>query len=199
MQSNLVGLARGHQGIIDNPPMLAHPCTPLRFHALLDLIHRQMRGRSGDSMSHVSCSFPSTLSFPLFYHIERDLVLDVTHVTAENLAAYGRQIRATVLQRTGIPTVVGLASTKTLTKVAVEIANARPAYRHVLAIACIAEEELDELLGSLGVHEVWGIGPRYAACLQAHGIYTARDLKYADQRWIRKHLTVVGHRTQLEL
>src|SRR5258708_31713362 len=74
MQSNLVGLARGHQGIIDNPPMLAHPCTPLRFHAFLDLIHRQMRGRSGDSMSHVSCSFPSTLSFPLFYHIERDLV-----------------------------------------------------------------------------------------------------------------------------
>ena len=125
--------------------------------------------------------------------------LNLSHVIAENLAAYGRQIRATVLQQTGIPTVVGLASTKTLTKVAVAIAKARPEYQHVLAIACVSEEALDELLASIGVHDVFGIGPRYAAFLQSHGIYTARDLKYADQRWIRKHLTVVGHRTQLEL
>ena len=80
-----------------------------------------------------------------------------------------------------------------------EIAKARPEYRNVLAIACASEEELDELLASIGVHDVWGIGPRYATVLQAHGIYTARELKYADQRWIRKHLTVVGQRTQLEL
>ncbi len=125
--------------------------------------------------------------------------LDVTHVAAESLADYGHQIRETVLQQTGIPTVVGLASTKTLTKVAVEVAKARPEYRHVFAIACTSEEELDQLLASISVHNVWGIGPRYAKVLQAHGIYTARDLKYADQRWIRKHLTVVGHRTQLEL
>ena len=152
-----------------------------------------------DMSARVMANLAAFSPHPLEVFSIDEAFLDVTHVTAENLAAYGRQIRATVLQRTGIPTVVSLASTKTLTKVAVEIAKARPEYRHVLAIACLAEEELDALLASLGVHEVWGIGPRYAAFLQAHGIYTARDLKYADQRWIRKHLTVVGHQTQLEL
>src|SRR5437588_10233884 len=78
MQGNLISFARCHQGIVDNPPMLAHPWTPLRFHAFLDLIHRQMRGRSGDSMPHVGSSFPSICVFSsslLFYHIEGELVL----------------------------------------------------------------------------------------------------------------------------
>src|SRR2546429_9195096 len=77
MQGNLISFARCHQGIVDNPPMLAHPWTPLRFHAFLDLIHRQMRGRSGDSMPHVGSSFPSICVFSsslLFYHIEGELV-----------------------------------------------------------------------------------------------------------------------------
>src|SRR5207253_5456459 len=63
-------------------PMLAHPWAPLRFHAFLDLIHRQMRGRSGDSMPHVGSSFPSICVFSsslLFYHIEGELVLLLTH------------------------------------------------------------------------------------------------------------------------
>ncbi len=152
-----------------------------------------------DMSARVMASLSAFSPQPLEICSIDEAFLDVTHVTAEDLAAYGRQIRAAVLQQTGIPTVVGLAATKTLTKVAIEIAKARPEYRHVLAIACISEEELDELLASVGVNDVFGIGPRYAAFLQAHGIYTAKDLKYANQRWIRKHLTVVGHRTQLEL
>src|SRR2546421_12791040 len=77
MQGNLISFARRNLRIVDNPPMLAHPWAPLRFHAFLDLIHRQMRGRSGDSMPHVGSSFPSICVFSsslLFYHIEGELV-----------------------------------------------------------------------------------------------------------------------------
>jgi DNA polymerase V len=46
---------------------------------------------------------------------------------------------------------------------------------------------------------VWGIGRKYARFLTNYGITTARDLKYADEKWIRRHLTVTGARIVLEL
>ncbi len=46
---------------------------------------------------------------------------------------------------------------------------------------------------------MWGIVPRYARVLKSRDILIAKDLKYADQRWVSKRLTVVGERTLLEL
>jgi DNA polymerase V len=132
------------------------------------------------------------------YSIDEAL-LDLTHVPREQLRAFGRQIRETVWRFTGIPVSVGIADTKTLTKVANEVVKKNPVYQGVLALVESTEEELDELLETLPVQDVWGIGPRYARLLQSRNILTAKDLKYADQRWIRRHLTVVGERTVLEL
>jgi DNA polymerase V len=125
--------------------------------------------------------------------------LNLSHISLEGLQEYGQQIRATVWRFTGIPVSVGIATTKTLTKVAAEIVKKQPEYLGVLSIAHVAEAELDELLEGIGVEDVWGIGHRYAAALRGRNIYTARDLKYADPYWIRRHLTVVGARTVLEL
>jgi DNA polymerase V len=125
--------------------------------------------------------------------------LDLSHVPGEQLYAYGRQIRKTVWRFTGIPVSVGIASTKTLTKVANEVVKKNPIYRGVLSLMHTSGEELDELLERLPVQDVWGIGPRYARLLQSREILTAKDLKYTEQRWVRMHLTVVGERTVLEL
>jgi DNA polymerase V len=125
--------------------------------------------------------------------------LDVTHVPFEDLLDYGRQIRATVLQHTGIPVSVGMAPTKTLTKIANEIVKTHPEYQGVLNITSASEGEIDALLERLSVEEVWGIGSRYALFLQSRGVVTAKDLKDAPTTWIRKHLKVVGERTVLEL
>src|SRR5712692_6888720 len=54
-------------------------------------------------------------------------------------------------------------------------------------------------VGSVAIEDVWGIGPKYARFLRNYGVATARDLRDADERWIRKHLTVVGARIQTEL
>ena len=125
--------------------------------------------------------------------------LDLSHVPREQLHAYGHQIRETVWRFTGIPVSVGIASTKTLTKVANEVVKKNPVYRGVLSLMHTSGEELDELLETLPVEDVWGIGPRYTRLLQSRDILTAKDLKYTEQRWVRKHLTVVGERTVLEL
>ena len=125
--------------------------------------------------------------------------LDLSHVPGEQLHAYGHQIRKTVWRFTGIPVSVGIASTKTLTKVANEVVKKNPVYKGVLSLMHTSGEELDELLETLPVEDVWGIGPRYTRLLQSRDILTAKDLKYTEQRWVRKHLTVVGERTVLEL
>jgi DNA polymerase V len=51
----------------------------------------------------------------------------------------------------------------------------------------------------VAIEDVWGIGPAYARFLRNYGVTTARDLRDADERWVRKHITVVGARIQTEL
>jgi DNA polymerase V len=55
------------------------------------------------------------------------------------------------------------------------------------------------LLAAVAIEDVWGIGHKYAHFLRTHSIDTAKQLKYADERWIRKYLTVTGERIVLEL
>jgi DNA polymerase V len=68
-----------------------------------------------------------------------------------------------------------------------------------LDLTALSDVEADTLLSQVAIEDVWGIGRKYATFLQNHGIMTAKDLKYADEQWIRKYLTVTGHRLVLEL
>lgn len=124
---------------------------------------------------------------------EAFLALDA--VPPAERAAYASEIRTTVRRWTGIPVSIGVAPTKTLAKVAAERAKTTPA--GVLALT--TPSEVEDLLDVLPVGEVWGIGPARAAFLARHHIATARDFAQADTHWVRRHLTVTGQRTQLEL
>ena len=63
----------------------------------------------------------------------------------------------------------------------------------------VGNSQMNQILQGTDVGDVWGIGRRSAEKLIGRGIYTAYDLKRADETWIRKHLTVVGARTVMEL
>ena len=88
-----------------------------------------------------------------------------------NLTDYGRQIRQTVKQWTGIPVSVGIAETKTLAKIANRIAKRTPDMGGVFDL--LACPDRDALLGRVAVEDVWGIGPNHARMLNQHGITTA--------------------------
>jgi DNA polymerase V len=60
-------------------------------------------------------------------------------------------------------------------------------------------EEIAAALTDLPVEEVWGIGSRRGQFLRQHDIATAYAFTQADLGWVRRHLSVVGARTQLEL
>ena len=100
-------------------------------------------------------------------------------------------IRATVGQWTGIPVSVGVATTKTLAKIANYQAKQQGG-------VCVLQEP-EPVLAQLPVSEVWGIGRRLSQRLEAHGITTALHLQQADLAMIRQLLSIVGVRTVLEL
>lgn len=113
------------------------------------------------------------------------------------LQDYGQQIRKTVKQWTGIPVSVGIARTKTLTKIANKLAKTSPKAGGVLNL--VDSPYLEAALKRIDVVDVWGVGYRTARKLNTAGIYTALDLSRADIAWIRQTFGVEGVRTVYEL
>ncbi|MGD8512824.1 MAG: Y-family DNA polymerase [Deltaproteobacteria bacterium] len=114
-----------------------------------------------------------------------------------NLYQYGRNIRRTVEKWTGIPVSIGIAATKTLAKIATRIAKKEKSSRGVCSL--VNDSRLDDVLEAIPVEHIWGIGRRSAKKLHARGLYNAKQFKYANAKWVKKHLTVVGLRIQQEL
>jgi DNA polymerase V len=119
------------------------------------------------------------------------------NVDKDRCTEYGKKIRDTILKEVGVPTTVGIAYTKTLTKVASKVAKKNPKYDGVLSL--LSTEDNDRYLDMVEVSDVWGVGRKYSQWLKARGINTAKALKYADIQEIRKRMTVGGYRTVMEL
>ncbi len=67
--------------------------------------------------------------------------LNLTHLEQERFRDYGHMIRAAVMQRVGIPVSIGIASAKTLSKIATKIVKKYPEYQGVLVLAFASEQE----------------------------------------------------------
>ena len=110
---------------------------------------------------------------------------------------YAYFLKHEVQRRTGIPVSIGIGPTKTLAKVAHKIAKKNP--QSYGAFDITNHPDIDALLESIEIGDVWGIGYRYARLLQSKKIYNARQFKYMDDRWVSKHMTIVGLKTLREL
>jgi DNA polymerase V len=123
--------------------------------------------------------------------------LDLTGFELHNLDTYGRKIRETVLKWAKVPVSIGIAETKTLAKIAGEIAKTSPKTKGVLDLT--RSRHQDRALSLIPVEDVWGVGRRYAEKLRSRRIFTALDLKKADDKWIMKYFPVPLMRTVQEL
>lgn len=116
---------------------------------------------------------------------------------AVDAVEFGVLLRKRVLQWTGIPISIGIAPTKTLAKVANQIAKKQKHYRGVFDIMRV--ENIDDILDQFKVEDVWGVGRQYTKKLKRFRITNARQLKYAQDAWVKKNMTVMGLRTVHEL
>ncbi|MBM3207481.1 MAG: Y-family DNA polymerase [Chlamydiae bacterium] len=114
-------------------------------------------------------------------------------ITEDDPIILAKQIKNTVHKHTGIPVSVGIGQTKTLAKVASDIAKKEK--DGVFLLSGDADIELKKI----PVIDIWGVGKNIAAGLKSYQIYTAFDLKNADDSYIRQKFSVVLLRTALEL
>ena len=121
--------------------------------------------------------------------------LNLSSIKNENLLEHAYQIRKTVLKWTGIPTSIGIASTKTLSKAANYIAKKEKSG----IIDLINSKKTDELLSNVKINNVWGVGRQLTKFYIKNGINTAYELKSMHNGWIKKNTNVFGSRTAMEL
>ena len=110
-----------------------------------------------------------------------------------------RSIRHEVKRQIGLPVCVGLGPTKTLAKLANHVAKKRPQFEGVFSWHGLPAAEVAALMTSFPVNEVWGVGSRLTARLNAIGIRTVRDLQQTHLGTIRKQFNVCLERTVREL
>ncbi len=121
--------------------------------------------------------------------------LDLSNFPDIEVEKIGKEIRETVLQWTGIPTSIGIAKTKTLSKVANHIAKKKQSG----ITSLIGIENLDPILEKVEINDVWGVGRQLTKFYQKHGIYNAKQLKNKSNTWIKKSSNVLSSRTAMEL
>ncbi|RCS28397.1 Y-family DNA polymerase [Polaribacter sp. WD7] len=112
--------------------------------------------------------------------------------------AYATKIRNRILKWTGIPTCVGIAPTKGLSKVANKIARSNLKQSKGICVIDSDEKRIKALKWTQ-IEKVWGIGKGLQKRLQAKGCVTAYDFTQLSSDWVRKELSIVGWRLQKDL
>jgi DNA polymerase V len=139
------------------------------------------------------------------YSIDESFI-DLSGIRGD-LTERSRRVRQRILQWVGIPCGIGIGPTKTLAKLANYISKTTerkpgsyPAqHAQVCNLGTLSQEDLHALLASTDVGEVWGVGRKIGADLQAAGINTVLDLARTDPGTVKRRWSVVLVRTVREL
>ena len=121
--------------------------------------------------------------------------LDLTGISDELVELFGKKIRNTILEWTGIPTSIGIASTKTLSKVANHIAKKEKSG----VVSLINTKDIDIILEKININDVWGVGRQLTKFYITNNISNAKQLKNISNTWIKKSSNVLSSRTAMEL
>lgn len=130
------------------------------------------------------------------YSIDESFV-DLAGFECRDLTEYAQGMRLTVKRWAGIPTCVGIGSTKTLAKLANAVAKKNPVFGGVCNLMLPAM--CDQVLRSFPVNDVWGIGRATTQKLHNLGIQTARQLAAMPLKQARQVGTVTLEKLVLEL
>ena len=99
---------------------------------------------------------------------------NIDHIPADQQKAFCEQLVKDIRRGVGIPVSIGIASSKTLAKVASKYAKKYPGYHGVCEIR--TDEQRLKALSTFEIGDVWGIGRRAKAKLTSAGINTALQL-----------------------
>lgn len=150
----------------------------------------------GDLSSRVMSILAAAVPKIEIYSID-EAYLCVDGIDKKKLEVLCLELVRRIRKWVGIPVSIGIASTKTLAKVANHFAKKYPGYKGVCRI--VTEEQRVKALKLTPIGDVWGIGRRVAPRLLAMGLTTAYDYVSMPQDWVYKNLGLGGLRVWNEL
>ncbi|MFK7934662.1 MAG: Y-family DNA polymerase [Saprospiraceae bacterium] len=128
------------------------------------------------------------------YSIDESFVKFQLHAqTPAKLTYLALQIRQRILQNIGIPVSIGIASTKTLAKLANHIAK-----KQTLDGVYFLDDH-DPILAVIPIKKIWGIGKGYLRRLSIKQVETVAELRQVEEQWMRQEFGVVGLRLLKEI
>lgn len=132
-------------------------------------------------------------------HVEQysidEMFLDFEGINTD-FKDYGADIKSTIWQNVRMPVSVGIAPSKTLTKLANHAAKKIKPSGVVVLDTPIKWQWLQK---RLLVRDIWGIGKQLSRRLNSIGIHNAYQLAQADPRFIRRQTSINVERTVREL
>lgn len=123
--------------------------------------------------------------------------LDLRGMDGVDFDALAKSISVRCWRMTSIPVSVGIAPTKTLAKIASKLCKSYPKLRG----GCYMHrpQDIEKVLSTYPVEDVWGIGRRSAKKLKEYNIHTALDFRSMSEGVVRNMMGITGVRTWREL
>lgn len=125
--------------------------------------------------------------------------LDISELPITDYEAWGRMVRASILKHVGVPVSVGIAPTKTLAKLASEIAKQHDQYEGAFSFFGLDEAQKETILHAVPIGEIWGVGWRLAPKLRAEGVGTALGLARLRPQRAQQLMGIHGRQMVAEL
>ena len=123
--------------------------------------------------------------------------LDLSWLNYDQLHSYGEKIRQTIKTWLGIPVSIGIATSKTLAKVASRIAKNN--FQSGVYVFPQEEKIANSVLQKIEVEDIWGIGKQLSKWLRVRLINNALALKQTSDYVIQPKMGVLGMRLLREL
>jgi DNA polymerase V len=112
----------------------------------------------------------------------------------QNLYSFAERLRERVKKDTGIPVSIGIGDTKSLAKIANKEA------KNGNGVFIIDNPHIRKaILMNTPIGKVWGVGRMHQKKLLGYNIDNAYRFSQLSDNWVKKNMTVVGHRIQREL
>ncbi len=122
--------------------------------------------------------------------------IDLTNLNKVYRSTYTdiiKNIRQTIWDKVEIPVSIGLSCSKTLAKLASDKA------KNNNGIFVIRPNKILDIIGSMEIDEVCGIGRKNSEHMKFNGIFTIKDFVEKDNAWIRQALGITGLNLKSEL
>lgn len=125
--------------------------------------------------------------------------LDITELPIADYEAWGRVVRASIAKNIGVPVSIGIAPTKTLAKLASEVAKQHDEYEGAFSFINLPEDKRKAVLASVPIGEIWGVGWRLAPKLRAEGVSNALAMAQMRPQRAKQLMGIHGRQMVAEL